>query len=293
MRVSRLDIGRSVQLRWKDEVAGLLQSALVTVLIGSGVFNPASPSYHLEREPLVNGAELITVFGRLQNPASTRGASTRDQSSQPQTSQMDVPLIAVLRDSLGDSDPSNDRLRQVWILTSTRPTLWQRTASALSFGYFRAGSRRHANQVPSAALDLAAPYRSVYSNLASDGLQVLELDPLGAAIRSTTRTYRGNSSDYSKLQVFQALTSSIIFRATHPARPCCPNRSSASFIRGSACPRTPLAAWCASKNCRNITTSSPARSKRPAATTGSCCASAPRLNGLMFEPLAIGERHAQ
>ena len=179
----------------------MLQSALVTVLIGSGIFNQASPSYRLEREPLANGAELITVFGRLQNPAGAH-----DPASELPASQQDVPLIAVLRDSLGDNDVSNDRLRQVWILTSTRPTLWQRTASALSFGYFRAGSRGHANQVPAPALDLAAPYRSVYSNLASDGLQVLELDPLGAAIRSTTRTYRGNSSDYSKLQVYQALS---------------------------------------------------------------------------------------
>ena len=55
-------------------------------------------------------------------------------------------------------------------------------------------------------MDLASPARSVYGNLFSDGLQALEIDPLGAAIRSTTRTYRGNSSDYSKLQVFQALT---------------------------------------------------------------------------------------
>jgi hypothetical protein len=90
-------------------------------------------------------------------------------------------------------------------LTSTRPTAWQRAASALSFGFFRAGSKGHANRVPSPALDLAAPYRSVYSNLFSDSLQALEFDSLGAAIRSTTRTYRGNSSDYSKLQVFQAL----------------------------------------------------------------------------------------
>lgn len=56
-------------------------------------------------------------------------------------------------------------------------------------------------------MDLGSPSRSVYRNLFGDGLQALELDPLGAAIRSTTRTYRGNSSDYSKLQVFQALTS--------------------------------------------------------------------------------------
>jgi hypothetical protein len=170
----------------------LLQSALVTLLIGAGFLGQPSPSYRVERAPVADGAELVTVFGRLHDPTS----GVQD---------LDVPLLAVLRDSLGDSDPANDRLRYVWILTSTRPTAWQRAASALSFGYFRAGSRRHANRVPSPALDLASPYRSVYGNLLGDGLQALEFDPLGAAIRSTTRTYRSNSSDYSKLQVFQAL----------------------------------------------------------------------------------------
>ncbi len=170
----------------------MLQSALVTLLIGAGFLSQPSSSYRVEREPVADGAELITIFGRLPDPAS----SAQDPG---------VPLLAVLRDSLGDSDPANDRLRYVWILTSTRPTVWQRAASALSFGYFRVGSRRHANRVPSPALDLASPARSVYGNLFSDGLQALEFDPLGAAIRSTTRTYRGNSSDYSKLQVFQAL----------------------------------------------------------------------------------------
>lgn len=174
----------------------MLQSPLVTLLIAAGFLVQPSGSYRVERQPLPDGAELITVFGRLHNPPS---------GPQAPAAQDDVPLLAVLRDSLGDDDPANDRLRYVWILTSTRPTLWQRTASALSFGYFRASGKRHSNQVPSPALDLAAPSRSVYSNLATDSLQVLEFDPLGAAIRSTTRTYRGNSSDYTKLQVFQAL----------------------------------------------------------------------------------------
>ena len=173
----------------------MLQSVLVTLLIGAGGLSQPSRSYRLERQTLPDGAEFITVFGRLQTSGSS-GFGTPES---------DVPLLTVLRDSLGDNDPANDRLRYVWILTSTRPTPWQRAASALSFGYFRAGGKRHANQVPSPALDLAAPYRSVFSDLASDGLQALELDPLGAAVRSTTRTYRGNSSDYSKLQVFQAL----------------------------------------------------------------------------------------
>lgn len=170
----------------------MLPSVLLALLIAAGTLNQPPQSYGLERQPLPDGAELITVFGHLDGPS-------------PGMQNADVPLLAVLRDSLGDSDPANDRLRYVWILTSTKPTVWQRTASALSFGYFRAGSRRHANRVPAPALDLAAPYRGVFSNLAGDGLQVLELDPLGAAIRSTTRTYRGNSSDYGKLQVFEAL----------------------------------------------------------------------------------------
>lgn len=171
----------------------MLQSALVTVLLGAGFLSQPPPSYRVESQPVADGAELVTVFGRLENPASG--------SQNP-----DVPLLTVLRDSLGDSDPANARLRYVWILTSTRPTLWQRAASALSFGFFRARSKTHASRVPAPTLDLASPYKSVYGNLFSDGLQVLEFDPLGAAIRSTTRTYRGNSSDYTNLQVFQALS---------------------------------------------------------------------------------------
>lgn len=170
----------------------MLQSALVTVLIGAGVLGQPSPSYRVESAPVADGAELITVFGRLHNPAS--GAQD-----------LDVPLVSVLRDSLGSSDPADARLRYVWILTSTRPTAWQRTASAISFGFFRARSRSHANGVPSPAIDLATPARNVYSNVLTDSLQALEFDPLGMAVRSTTRTYRGNLSDYSKLQVYGAL----------------------------------------------------------------------------------------
>jgi hypothetical protein len=171
----------------------LLESALVCFAIGAGILGPSVPQYRSESQPVAGGAELVTVYARL-NAAAPTGSQN-----------LDVPLLAVLRDSLGDDDADNDRLRSVWILTSTRPTVWQRAASALSFGYFRAGSKRHAGRVPSPAIDLAAPSKSVYSNLFGDSLQAMELDPLGMAVRSTTRTYRTNSDDYTKLQVFQAL----------------------------------------------------------------------------------------
>ena len=153
----------------KEEVVRLLQSALVTLLIGAGFLSQPPPSYRVESEPVADGAELVTVFGRLHDPAS----GSQD---------LDVPLLTVLRDSLGDSDPANDRLRYVWILTSTRPTPWQRAASALSFGFFRAGSKRHANRVPSPALDLASPYTKRLR-------QSVRRRPAGAGIRSAGRRH--------------------------------------------------------------------------------------------------------
>ncbi|HTC35988.1 MAG TPA: hypothetical protein VK724_21600 [Bryobacteraceae bacterium] len=177
----------------------MFEAALISLVLGAGVLSQPRPAYRSESQPVAGGAELVTVFARLNGPASAPIASGAENS--------EVPILAVLRDSLGDDDPANDRLRSVWILTSTRPTPWQRAASALTFGFFRAGSKRHAGSVPSPTLDLASPGKSVYSNLFGDGLQVIELDPLGAPIRATTRTYRTNSSDYTKLQIFQALTS--------------------------------------------------------------------------------------
>ncbi len=55
--------------------------------------------------PLINGAELLTIFGRLDG---MRG------EGRPA---LEVPLISIVRDTLGDSDPENDRLRYVWMLT--------------------------------------------------------------------------------------------------------------------------------------------------------------------------------
>lgn len=152
----------------------------------------STPQYRVERQPVTGGAELVTVFGHQQ---------------QSEGGTLEVPLVSVLRDTLGSASSESARLRYVWILTNTRPTALQRFISAVSFAYFRPGLNRHADRVPQPILDLAAPSKSVFPNLLSDGVQALELDPMGAPIRSSTRSYRGNSSDYRQMQVFQALYS--------------------------------------------------------------------------------------
>ncbi|MGD0297378.1 MAG: hypothetical protein ABSE86_09690 [Bryobacteraceae bacterium] len=153
-----------------------------------------NPSFRIERDPVAGGAELVTVFGKIQDPASSGD-------------RQDIPILSVLRDTLGDpNDPETERLRYVWILTSTRPTPLQRLASAFSFLCFRTGTKHHSNSIPVPALDLAAPGKSVLPNLLGKSLQATEFDPLGIMVRSSTRSYRGNSSDYKKLHLYQALS---------------------------------------------------------------------------------------
>ena len=160
--------------------------------MGSQIAAQPVSTYRTERKQVAGGAELVTIFGRF-------------SPLEPGPQRQEIPLVSVLRDTLDSPDPESARLRYVWVLTSTKPALVQRTASALSFVWFRTGGKVHADQVPSPILDLASPTRSMWSNLAGNSLQTLQLDGLGAPIRSSTRSYRGNLNDYRQLQVFRAL----------------------------------------------------------------------------------------
>jgi len=170
----------------------VVETVLISFLIGAQLTAPQAPAYRVEREPVSGGAELITLFEH--SPPGGLGVESQE-----------TPLLSVLRDTLGSADPGSARLRYVWILTSTRPTLLQRTASALSFVWFRTGGMEHANRVPSPVLDLAAPSKTVWGHLAANSLQALQFDGLGIPIRSSTRSYRGNFSDYRQLQIYRAL----------------------------------------------------------------------------------------
>ena len=188
--VSPHRLKRFLQLTLLSLIAALAPAAHAE----SAATRSNSSSFRLEREPVAGGAELITLFGRLRDPDSgVEGA--------------EVPLLSVLRDTLGDDDSENDRLRYVWILTAARPTPVQRLASALSFICFRAGNQRHANRVPQPVLDLASPSKTVWPHLVANAVQASKLDPVGMMVRSSTRSYRANSLDYQKLQLYQALSS--------------------------------------------------------------------------------------
>ncbi|HEU4837628.1 MAG TPA: hypothetical protein VFS90_24575, partial [Pyrinomonadaceae bacterium] len=66
----------------------------------------------LERVEVPGGAELITVHAKLAGLNSTE-----DSTEQSTENDNWVPLVSILRDTLGDHNPENNRLRYVWPLT--------------------------------------------------------------------------------------------------------------------------------------------------------------------------------
>src|ERR1051325_5617168 len=68
--------------------------------------------FRLEMIPVGGGAELLTVFGSLKGLQTDEAANDKTQGPRD----TEVPLVSILRDTLGDSNPENDRLRYVWML---------------------------------------------------------------------------------------------------------------------------------------------------------------------------------
>src|SRR5215468_1641825 len=141
--------------------------------------------FRLERIPLVGGAELLTIFARLD------GLRTEHNGAP------EVPLVSVVRDTLSDDNPENDRLRYVWMLTYARPNLMKRIASAIPFLYQPVGNQTRAESGPPKPLiDLANTEHQTWNAFYWFGLQNIFFDGYGIPVKAATRTYRRNAADY-------------------------------------------------------------------------------------------------
>jgi hypothetical protein len=176
----------------------------------------ASP-FRIETLPVGRDAELLTVFGSL-GGLKTSGAQASE-----------VPLVSILRDTLGDADPENDRLRQVWMLTYTRPTTLQRVASAVPFLYGRVGDKKKASErgVPPPVLDLADPERDVWQRFMWLALQNIVVNPYGVVAKASTGALRRNSERYRQAHILRALAILSLYEAeTGKESPFTPAESS-------------------------------------------------------------------
>lgn len=158
----------------------------------------------LERVEVPGGAELITVFARLSGLDDAEASTEKDNF---------VPLVSILRDTLGDNMPENNRLRYVWPLTYTRPTTKQRLAAAIPFFYARVGNKEKLTKTPPPALDLASPESEVWDKIFWTALQSILLDPYGTPIKASTSSYRRNTSDYRRSHIIRALSVLALYQA--------------------------------------------------------------------------------
>lgn len=158
--------------------------------------------FRLERLPISGGAELLTIFGQLDGLDHAGGQAA------------EVPLVSVVRDTLNDANPDNDRLRYVWMLTYTKPSLGQRLASAVPFLYRRVGNKKESGTgEPPPIMDLAAAGRDVWEKFLWAALQNVLLDSYGIPLKAATRTFRQNLSDYRKAHVVRALAILSLYEA--------------------------------------------------------------------------------
>ena len=114
--------------------------------------------------------------------------------------------MSVLRDTLGDNDPDNDRLRYIWVLTSARPTVLQHAAAFVPFFYWRPDLGKNMDRKPAAILDLGDTSKVVWNALAQSLVQAAAIDSNGALIRASTRRYRANLADQRQVNLMEGLT---------------------------------------------------------------------------------------
>ena len=156
--------------------------------------NRSEEDFRVEKFPVAGGAEIITIFGKFQ------------QSIEGKNIAREVPLVSVLRDTLGDETAENDRLRQVWILTYTKPSFAQKFAAAVPFLYMRTTNKgKIGTAAPPAVIDLNPSENEIWDKVFWGVFKSLILGDFGTPIKAATLQYKTNSDNYRKSAIARAL----------------------------------------------------------------------------------------
>lgn len=152
--------------------------------------------FRVEKFRVAGGSEIITIFADLSG----------GDNSALQENFRDVPLVSVLRDTLGDEIPENDRLRYVWMLNYTKPTLGQRLASGVPFFYRRANNKgKVGDDPPPAVMDLNPSDKNMWDKLFWLTFRWLILSQFDSVVQATTLQFRYNRINYQQSAMIRAL----------------------------------------------------------------------------------------
>ncbi len=170
----------------------------------------AAPRFRVERTTVAGGGELITIWASVigsEPPASASGSTSlaASRSATPLLTE-EIPLVSVLRDTLGDANRENDVLREVWVHTYARPKLAQQAAALVPFLYkgLRVEPRASLTSPPRAIINLSDTEQPVWRRIFVAGVTNVLIDqPL---LKASVHNYQRNVADYRKSNLMRALT---------------------------------------------------------------------------------------
>ncbi len=153
-------------------------------------------NFRVEKFRVTGGSEIITIFANLKKSGDSMAENGAN-----------VPVVSVLRDTLGDEIPENDRLRYVWMLSYTSPTFGQKIASGVPFLYRKFSNKdKIGNDPPPAVMDLNPSDKNMWDKVFWMVFKNLVLSQFDAAVRTSTLQYKGNQSNYRKAAMMRALS---------------------------------------------------------------------------------------
>jgi hypothetical protein len=159
----------------------------------------AMPQFRVERNIIANGGELLTIWARPVDQPTAAVLQTEIQNEE-------IPLLSVLRDTLGDARRENDVFRQLWVHTYARPRLLQKAAALVPFVYngLRAEPQVRLTSPPPAIIDLSDTDSSVWRRLFASGIARVLIDqPL---LKYSVHSYQRNFAAYRRSNLMRALT---------------------------------------------------------------------------------------
>jgi hypothetical protein len=190
-----------------------LSILILTVQVGRAQEQPseieqtdeAAPRFRVERTVVSGGGELLTIWARVVAESEPAASADRSHAAAKVTTE-EIPLVSVLRDTLGDDNRNNDVLRDVWVHTYARPKLIQQAAAFVPFLYKGLSVKPRASLTgpPRPIINLSDTEQPVWQRLFVAGATNVLLDqPL---LKASVHNYQRNITDYRKSNLMRALT---------------------------------------------------------------------------------------
>jgi len=168
--------------------------------------------FRVERLAIAGGGELLTILARVVGESETESLTGESQVGTRLRTE-EIPLLSVLRDTLGDASPENDVLREVWVHTYARPKLAQQAAALVPFFYKGLSVETHvpSTSPPRAIINLSNTGQPVWRRLFVSSVANLLIDqPL---LKTSVHNYQRNITDYRKSNLMRALTILSLYRS--------------------------------------------------------------------------------